>query len=105
MALLLLLKDELGRMKDESNPDSSFILHPSSFKRIQSYPSENLQPLLKRRKRGRNGMMRAMVLTQPGSVAASLLRQADLPVPEPQPGEVRICVEVCGVCRTDLHVV
>jgi propanol-preferring alcohol dehydrogenase len=29
----------------------------------------------------------------------------DLPVPEPGPGEVLIRVEVCGVCRTDLHVV
>jgi propanol-preferring alcohol dehydrogenase len=29
----------------------------------------------------------------------------DLPVPEPGPGEVLIRVELCGVCRTDLHVV
>ena len=27
------------------------------------------------------------------------------PVPEPGPGEIRVRVEVCGVCRTDLHVV
>ena len=30
---------------------------------------------------------------------------ADLPVPEPGPGELQLEVSVCGVCRTDLHVV
>jgi propanol-preferring alcohol dehydrogenase len=29
----------------------------------------------------------------------------DLPVPEPVLGEILIRVEVCGICRTDLHVV
>ncbi len=29
----------------------------------------------------------------------------ELPVPEPGPGQVRLAVDVCGVCRTDLHVV
>jgi alcohol dehydrogenase, propanol-preferring len=29
----------------------------------------------------------------------------DLPTPEPRPGEVRVKVGACGVCRTDLHVV
>lgn len=27
------------------------------------------------------------------------------PLPQPGPGQVRIAVEVCGVCRTDLHLV
>ena len=35
----------------------------------------------------------------------SPLRPADLPEPEPGPGQVLIRVHVCGVCRTDLHVV
>ena len=30
---------------------------------------------------------------------------AELPVPEPGPGQVLISVRACGVCRTDLHVV
>jgi alcohol dehydrogenase, propanol-preferring len=30
---------------------------------------------------------------------------ADLPVPEPGPGPLQLEVSVCGVCRTDLHVV
>ena len=29
---------------------------------------------------------------------------AELPLPEPGPGEVRLRVAACGVCRTDLHV-
>jgi propanol-preferring alcohol dehydrogenase len=45
--------------------------------------------------------MRAMVLDAPGRP----LRLADLPHREPGPGEVRVEVLACGVCRTDLHVV
>ena len=33
------------------------------------------------------------------------LREADLPAPEPGPGEVLLEVLACGVCRTDLHIV
>jgi alcohol dehydrogenase, propanol-preferring len=42
-----------------------------------------------------------MVLDAPGRP----LREADLPVPEPGPGQVLLRVRACGVCRTDLHVV
>ena len=49
--------------------------------------------------------MRAMVLRKPAPVETSPLEQLDLPIPEPGKGEVLIRVEVCGVCRTDLHVV
>ena len=45
--------------------------------------------------------MRAMVLERPGQP----LRIADLPEPEPGPGEVALEVGACGVCRTDLHIV
>ncbi len=45
--------------------------------------------------------MRAMILDAPGRA----LRPGDLPLPHPGPGEVRVSVEACGVCRTDLHVV
>jgi alcohol dehydrogenase, propanol-preferring len=33
------------------------------------------------------------------------LRPAQLPEPEPAAGQVLIAIDVCGVCRTDLHVV
>ena len=46
-----------------------------------------------------------MLLEQPAPVEQSPLRPADLPAPEPGPGEIRLRVRVCGVCRTDLHVV
>jgi propanol-preferring alcohol dehydrogenase len=45
--------------------------------------------------------MRAMVLEAVGRPLV-LRHPAD---PEPEPGEVRLRVEACGVCRTDLHVV
>lgn len=45
--------------------------------------------------------MRAMVFTG----ATRTLTPRDLPLPEPGAGELRIRVEACGVCRTDLHVV
>src|SRR5689334_13302531 len=45
--------------------------------------------------------MRAMVLEAPGRPLA-LVERAD---PQPGPGEVRLRVEACAVCRTDLHVV
>ena len=45
--------------------------------------------------------MKAMVLDSPGTP----LRKAELPAPEPGPGQVVVAVDACGVCRTDLHVV
>ena len=41
-----------------------------------------------------------MVLDQPGRP----LRAADIPEPEPGPGEIKLAVRTCGVCRTDLHI-
>jgi alcohol dehydrogenase, propanol-preferring len=37
--------------------------------------------------------------------ARSRLRRAELPAPEPGPGDVLLEVAACGICRTDLHVV
>lgn len=45
--------------------------------------------------------MRAMQLDAPGTP----LHMVERPLPEPGPGEVRIAIAACGVCRTDLHVV
>ena len=44
--------------------------------------------------------MKAMVLTKPGTP----LVWTDLPDRQPGPGEIRVKVLACGVCRTDLHV-
>ena len=45
--------------------------------------------------------MRAMVLSRPGERLA-MEERSD---PKPGPGQIRIRIEACGVCRTDLHVV
>jgi len=44
--------------------------------------------------------MQAMVLTRSGGP----LQWTELPDREPGPGEIRVRVAACGVCRTDLHV-
>jgi propanol-preferring alcohol dehydrogenase len=46
-----------------------------------------------------------MLLRAPGQIATRPLALVEAAVPEPGPGEVLVRVEVCGVCRTDLHVV
>ena len=46
-----------------------------------------------------------MVLQRPADVATGPLQLRDVPVPDPGPGDVLVKVHVCGVCRTDLHVV
>jgi propanol-preferring alcohol dehydrogenase len=49
--------------------------------------------------------MRAMILPGPAPMSSRPLRRAELPDPLPGPGEVRVRVRACAVCRTDLHVV
>src|SRR5215204_5647987 len=44
--------------------------------------------------------MKAMVLDAPGRE----LREQQLPSPRLRPGQLRIRVTACGVCRTDLHI-
>ncbi|HHS12293.1 MAG TPA: alcohol dehydrogenase [bacterium] len=48
--------------------------------------------------------MKAMILNQTGSLARQPrpLIQADLPDPEPGPGEILIRISACGVCHTEL---
>lgn len=45
--------------------------------------------------------MRAMLL----ETAGTPLRLADIPEPQPGPGEILVKIHACAVCRTDLHVV
>ncbi len=48
--------------------------------------------------------MRAWVVETPGPVASTgPLRLLERPEPIPGPGEIRVAVSACGVCRTDLH--
>ncbi len=49
--------------------------------------------------------MKAMLLKQIAAIDTSPLQLVDLPMPEPGPGEIRIKVRCCAICRTDLHVI
>lgn len=47
--------------------------------------------------------MRAWVVARPGPIDERPLRLVERDAPVPGPGEIRVRVSVCGVCRTDLH--
>ncbi|HEU4949505.1 MAG TPA: alcohol dehydrogenase catalytic domain-containing protein, partial [Candidatus Deferrimicrobiaceae bacterium] len=49
--------------------------------------------------------MRAAVLDRIAPIGTSPLVLRDVPEPSPGPGEIRVRVRVCGICRTDLHVI
>jgi propanol-preferring alcohol dehydrogenase len=48
---------------------------------------------------------RALILERSAPVESAPLRLVERPPPSPGIGELLVAVEVCGVCRTDLHVV
>ncbi|WP_409332743.1 zinc-dependent alcohol dehydrogenase family protein [Trujillonella humicola] len=47
--------------------------------------------------------MRAWVVGRPGPVDGGPLLRVERQLPRPGPGQVRVDVVCCGVCRTDLH--
>ena len=47
--------------------------------------------------------MRAWWVSSPGGIDGQPLVFGDRPEPQPGPGEIRLGIRVCGVCRTDLH--
>jgi propanol-preferring alcohol dehydrogenase len=47
--------------------------------------------------------MKAWVVRRPGPIDGDPLALVEVDEPRPGPGEVRIRVAACGVCRTDLH--
>ena len=49
--------------------------------------------------------MRALRLARQAPIDAQPLVATELPDPEPGPRELRVRVTVCGICRTDLHVI
>jgi alcohol dehydrogenase, propanol-preferring len=49
--------------------------------------------------------MRAWALSHPAPAAERSLRLVERDRPEPGPNEILVEVQVCGVCRTDLHLV
>ena len=49
--------------------------------------------------------MKAMVLSKTGDVSGNRLELRESPIPTPGPEQVLVKIHVCGVCRTDLHVI
>ena len=49
--------------------------------------------------------MKAQILKKPAPVEAGPLEAVDLPLPEPTGDQLRLRVQACGVCHTDLHTV
>jgi alcohol dehydrogenase, propanol-preferring len=49
--------------------------------------------------------MRAWALSRPAPAAERTLHLVEREIPTPDPGEILVKVHVCGVCRTDLHLV
>ena len=49
--------------------------------------------------------MRAMVLEYQDKIENSPLKLKDVPIAEPSGDEVRIKIDTCGICRTDLHII
>ncbi len=50
------------------------------------------------------GRMKAWVLKRQAPIDMKPLEKANLDMPEPGKGEIRIKVVACGVCRTDIHI-
>lgn len=48
--------------------------------------------------------MKAWEVARPGPIDSGPLKLVERAIPEPGPGEVRVKVTACGVCRTDLHI-
>jgi propanol-preferring alcohol dehydrogenase len=46
---------------------------------------------------------RAWAVGVPGPIDTGPLEAVERPVPDPGPGQIRVRVAACGVCRTDLH--
>jgi propanol-preferring alcohol dehydrogenase len=49
--------------------------------------------------------MRTMILTEQKRVEEWPLTNREMDAPRAGPGEVRVKVSVCAVCRTDIHIV
>jgi propanol-preferring alcohol dehydrogenase len=54
--------------------------------------------------RPQRGAMLAMELASPGRADSHPLRAVERPDPTPGPGEIRVRVAACAVCRTDLQI-
>lgn len=49
--------------------------------------------------------MQAMILNKPNPIDTEPLHLVELPTPEPDVNEIRIRINTCAICHTDLHIV
>jgi len=49
--------------------------------------------------------MKAMLLNKFATIDQNPLELTEVPMPEPGTEDIRICIDVCGVCHTDLHTI
>jgi propanol-preferring alcohol dehydrogenase len=49
--------------------------------------------------------VKAYILEKQQPLENRPLQCRDIPIPEPGPGDIRIKVNICGACRTDLHII
>ncbi len=49
--------------------------------------------------------MKAMVLSKCAPMETSPLQWEDIPDLQPEPGQIRVKVKACAICRTDLHII
>lgn len=50
-----------------------------------------------------DGLVHGWWVESPGPINGSPLQFGERPDPHPGPGQVRVAVRTCGVCRTDQH--
>jgi len=50
-------------------------------------------------------IMKAMILNRHSPIESSPLELSETAAPEPKRGEIRIKIEACGICHTDLHII
>lgn len=51
-----------------------------------------------------NRRMKAWILPEQAAIEAHPLQFTEIDTPQPEPGEIKIAMKACGVCRTDLHI-
>jgi propanol-preferring alcohol dehydrogenase len=78
---------------------------PDSTPLDQSGGSEigaNLEPTIREFEMP-SSTMSAWAVSVPGPIDSGPLVRVERPIPDPGPGQIRLRVMACGVCRTDLH--
>jgi propanol-preferring alcohol dehydrogenase len=61
------------------------------------------EPVARQLRPGNGGGVQVWAVDAPGPIDRAPLRSLERAVPVPGPGQVRVAVSACGVCRTDLH--